>query len=59
MKTMADFSEKEIKITMCYFRCTRQEAIEALEDGNDEAIYEYELEVFDSADRDFAEMAEW
>jgi hypothetical protein len=52
-------TEREIQITMRYFSCTRQEAIEALEDGNDEAVCEYEFEAFDSADRDFAELREW
>lgn len=56
---MSDIPEREIQITMRYYRCTRQEAIEALEDGNDEAVCEFEFDAFDSADRHFAELREW
>ncbi|MBD9455975.1 hypothetical protein IB244_31385 [Rhizobium sp. RHZ02] len=51
--------ERDIKITMRYYRCSRQEAIEALEDGNDEAVCEFEMATYEDRDADFAAQGDW
>lgn len=57
--TKLTHSERDIKVTMDFYRCSRADAIESLDEGNFEAVNDADdREAYDN-ERDMAAMDDW